>query len=187
MAKDKNSSSTSGTTKEGMTDKALKGMGSLLKLLPTGTVFLFRFLNPVFTDNGRCPHTINKYLTGILLVFCGFSCFFSTFTDSYTGSDGLVHYGIATINGFWPSPASEKVNLSSYKLRFRDFVHAFWTLIVFAVVSLLDTNTVNCYYPSFESAQKVLVMLLPPLVGFFASAVFFIFRNKRHGIGYPAS
>ncbi|XP_042476869.1 protein DMP2-like [Macadamia integrifolia] len=186
MATSKNTSSTSGTSKQGMAGKAFQGMASLIKLLPTGTVFLFRFLNPVLTNNGRCNHTINKYLEGILLVVCGFSCCFSTFTDSYEGSDGSVHYGIVTISGLWPSPASDKVNLKSYKLRFGDFVHAFLTVIVFAVVSLLDTNTMDCYYPSLVSAQNVLVMVLTPVIGFLASTVFFFFHNTRHGIGYSS-
>ncbi|XP_043722374.1 protein DMP2-like [Telopea speciosissima] len=169
-----------------MADKALKGMSNLLRLLPTGTVFMFQVLNPLFTSNGHC-HTVNKVFTGLLLVFCAFSCCFSCFTDSYVGSDGVVHYGIATLTGLWPSPASDSVNLSSYKIRFGDFVHAFWTLIVFAVVSLLDPNTMNCYYPSFVIGEKVLVMILPPVVGFLASLVFFCFPRKRHGIGNPAT
>ncbi|KAJ4954995.1 hypothetical protein NE237_011778 [Protea cynaroides] len=176
------------TTTTGVSNNfAFKGLASLLKLLPTGTVTLFQVLNPVLTNNGSCHQPINKWLTGALLVVCAFSCCFSTFTDSYVGSDGKLHYGIATITGLWPSPASSSVDLKKYKLTLLDFVHAFWTLIVFATVSLLDTNTVGCFYPKFESEQKVLVMVLPPVVGFFASGVFFIFHNKRHGIGYSTT
>ncbi|KAJ4956349.1 hypothetical protein NE237_013132 [Protea cynaroides] len=164
------------------TDKALNGMGKLIRLLPTGTVFFFQVLNPVFTNNGNC-HRVNKIITALLLFVCSFSCCFSNFTDSYVTSDGVVHYGIATINGLWPTPTSSTVAASAYKLRFRDFVHAFWTVIVFAVVSLLDPDTMKCYYPSFATHDKWLVMLLPPVVGFFASIAFFIFPNKRHGIG----
>ncbi|KAI3964109.1 hypothetical protein MKW92_046544 [Papaver armeniacum] len=165
-------------------DMAFKGVGNLLKVLPTGTVFLYQFLSPVVSNNGHC-HTINKYLTGILLTICGFSCCFTSFTDSYVGSDGVTHYGIATTKGLWPSSKSE--NLSAYKLRIGDFVHGFFTVLVFAVIVLLDPNTVGCYYPSFESSQKVLLMVLPPVVGAISSSVFMIFPNKRHGIGYPSS
>lgn len=99
----------------------------------------------------------------------------------------MTHYGVATKNGLWPSSASESVNLSAYKLRVGDFVHAFLSLTVFAVVALLDSNTVDCFYPSFESTEKLLLMVLPPVIGAISSTVFMVFPNKRHGIGYPAS
>ncbi|XP_027339196.1 protein DMP2-like [Abrus precatorius] len=169
-----------------MTGKTLSGVGNLIKLLPTGTVFLFQFLIPVVTNSGHCT-TLNKYLTGALLVICAFNCAFASFTDSYTGTDGERHYGVVTAKGLWPSPASESADLSAYKLRFGDFVHASLSLVVFAVLGLLDTNTVHCYYPGFESGEKILLQVLPPVIGAVASAAFVIFPNNRHGIGYPTS
>ncbi|KAK6930081.1 Protein DMP [Dillenia turbinata] len=186
MAGGSKTSKSSKSTQQSISEKTLSGVGNLIKLLPTGTVFLFQFLNPVLSNNGHCSAT-NKYFTSILIGICGFSCCFSSFTDSYTGSDGNTHYGIATKTGLWPSTASDSVNLSSYKLRIGDFVHAFFSLIVFSVVSLLDTNTVDCFYPSFESTQKVLLMVLPAVVGAISSGVFMMFPNNRHGIGYPSS
>ncbi|KAM7257010.1 hypothetical protein ACFE04_012751 [Oxalis oulophora] len=167
-------------------DRTLTGLGNLIKLLPTGTVFIFQFLNPVLTNNGHCL-TFNKYFSAILIALCGFSCAFASFTDSYLGSDGMIHYGVATVKGMYPSPASDNVDLANYKLRTGDFVHAFFSVIVFAVVALLDPNTVGCFYPAFESAQKVLCMLLPPVIGAVAGVVFMMFPNKRHGIGYPSN
>ncbi|XP_057434061.1 protein DMP2-like [Lotus japonicus] len=166
--------------------KTFSGVGSLIKLLPTGTVFLFQFLSPIVTNTGHC-NTVNKYLSSILLVVCGFNCVFSSFTDSYTGSDGHRHYGIVTAKGIWPSPASGNIDLSKYKLRFGDFVHGFISLIVFAVLGLLDINIVRCFYPEFESSEKVLLQVVPPVIGAIASAVFMIFPGTRHGIGYPTS
>ncbi|KAK9146793.1 hypothetical protein Sjap_006696 [Stephania japonica] len=186
MARDKKfSSKPSKSTQEGIGDRTINGVGSLIRVLPTGTVFLFQFLSPVLTNNGQC-HTVNKYLTGTLVGLCGLSCFFSSFTDSFTDSDGVTHYGIATKNGLWPKPSDSK-DLSSYKLRAGDFVHAFFSLLVFGVLVLLDPNTLDCYYPSFESTQKMLLMALPPVVGTISSTVFVLFPNNRHGIGYPAS
>ncbi|KAF2311025.1 hypothetical protein GH714_019204 [Hevea brasiliensis] len=145
------------SVKKSIQDITFTGFGNLIKLLPTGTVFVFQFLNPVLTNNGHC-HTINKYLSGILI-------------------------------GLWTMAIykSGSVNLSSYKLQFGDFVHAFFSLIVFAVLSLLDTNTVECFYPSFESSEKTLLMMLPPVIGVISGSVFMLFPNKRHGIGYPPS
>lgn len=173
-------------TSGNMAGKTFSGVGNLVKLLPTGTVFLFQFLSPVLTNSGHC-NTINKYLSGILLAACGFSCAFSSFTDSYTGSDGQSHYGVVTAKGLWPSPASESVDLSAYKLRFGDFVHAFFSVVVFAVLGLLDTNIVQCFYPEFESSQKILMQVLPPVMGVVSGTVFMIFPSNRHGIGYPTS
>ncbi|KAI3469475.1 hypothetical protein Pfo_026138 [Paulownia fortunei] len=182
--KSSNSSSTSST--QTITQASLTGVANLIKLLPTGTVFMFQFLNPVLTNNGQC-HTVNNYLSSILIVACGFSCCFASFTDSYTDSQGNTHYGIATTKGLWPSSSSSTQDLSSYKLRFGDFVHAFFSLVVFAVVALLDPNSVECFYPSFESTQKVLLMAMPPVIGVISSSIFVLFPNNRHGIGYPSS
>ncbi|XP_009369066.2 protein DMP2-like [Pyrus x bretschneideri] len=179
-------SKTTTTKNKSAKDRTFTGAGNLIKLLPTGTVFLFQFLNPVLTNNGSCT-ALNKYLSAILIVLCGFSCCFASFTDSYTGSDGKTHYGVATCKGLWPSTNSNSVDLSAYKLRIGDFVHAFFSLIVFAVLSLLDTNTVRCYYPGFESTEKTLLLVLPPIIGTIAGTVFVVFPNNRHGIGYPAS
>ncbi|KAL5541744.1 hypothetical protein UlMin_009454 [Ulmus minor] len=170
----------------GVSDLAFTGVGKLIKLLPTGTFFLFQFLNPLVTDNGNCT-ALNKTLEALLLAFCGIACCFASFTDSYTGSDGKTHYGIVTATGIWPSPNSDNIDLSKYKLWSGDFVHALFSVIVFANLALLDSNTVRCFYPKFESAQKILLQALPPILGLVSVSVFLIFPNNRHGIGYPAS
>ncbi|KAL4642704.1 hypothetical protein ACB092_02G039900 [Castanea dentata] len=168
-------------------DKTLSGLGNLNKLLPTGTVFLYQFLSPVLSNNGHCTTTIYKYLTAILIAVCGFSCFFSSFTDSYVGDDGKTHYGVVTSKGLWTSEDSKNVDLSVYKLRFGDFVHGLFALAVFGVLVLLDQNTVGCFYPVSDSSEKTLLKVLPPAVGVVSSGLFMFFPNKRHGIGYPSS
>ncbi|PIA39370.1 hypothetical protein AQUCO_02600080v1 [Aquilegia coerulea] len=171
-----------------MAHKTLTSLGDLIKLLPTGTFFLFIFLNPVLTNNGKC-NTVNRYLSGILIIVCGFFCCFSWFTDSYVDSEGVTEYGIVTKKGFFvlSDSGTKSVNSSRYKLRLGDFVHALLSVLVFAMVALLDPNTVKCFYPSFGSEQKVLLMVLPPVVGTIFSFVFVMFPNKRHGIGYASS
>ena len=168
-------------------DKTLSGLGNLIRLLPTGTVFLYQFLSPALSNNGHCTTTIYKYLTAILVAVCGFSCFFSSFTDSYVGDDGKTHYGIATSKGLWTSEDSKNVDLSAYKLRFGDFVHGLFALTVFGVLVLLDQKTVGCFYPVSDSLEKTLLKVLPPAVGVVSSGLFMFFPNNRHGIGYPSS
>ncbi|KAF7850104.1 hypothetical protein BT93_L5850 [Corymbia citriodora subsp. variegata] len=182
----KSSSKSKADSQETTTTKksAFNGLGNLIRLLPTGTVFLFQFLNPVLTNNGKC-HPVNKYLSAALIGVCGLSCCFACFTDSYKGLLGLTYYGIATPKGLWPG--SKTVDLAKYKLRFSDFVHAFMAVIIFAVLVLLDTNTMMCFYPSFENREKALTMVLPPAIGTVSGVVFVLFPTKRHGIGYPSS
>ncbi|KAK8510946.1 hypothetical protein V6N13_091250 [Hibiscus sabdariffa] len=179
-------SNTSSSPNSSISGKTLSGFGNLVKLLPTGTVFIFQFLNPVLTNTGECSLP-NKVLTSILIALCGIACAFSCFTDSYKGGDGSVQYGIVTVNGLWLFSGSGTVDLSSYKLRLGDFVHAFFALNVFAALSLLDTDTVRCFYPSFESTNKTLLVTLSPVIGVISGTVFMAFPNSRHGLGYPPS
>ncbi|KAL2936472.1 Protein DMP2 [Bienertia sinuspersici] len=120
---------------------------------------------------------------GALLVICGFNCAFATFTDSYVDDEGNTHYGIATSKGLWPN--RDEADLSKYKLRFGDFVHAALSVFVFVVVAVLDKNTVDCYAPELEINRKTMLVVVPPVVGTFASGVFALFPCQRHGIGYP--
>ncbi|KAJ3698094.1 hypothetical protein LUZ61_001799 [Rhynchospora tenuis] len=169
-------------------DKALKGAGNVVRLLPTGTGYAFQFLAPLLSNRGHC-HTYNKVFTIFLLLVCGFVCFFSSFTDSYVGVDKKLHYGIATWTGLWPlfDKNASALDFSSYKLKVRDFVHSFVALAVLAVLALLDTDTVSCFWPSMLNTQRVLLKILPTVVGVLSSVVFMVFPNKRHGIGYPPS
>nr|ACU16587.1 unknown [Glycine max] len=155
----------------GVTNTTLSAFGSLIKLLPTGTVFVFQFVNPVLTNSGDCNAT-SKWLCSILLVLCGFSCAFSSFTDSYTGSDNQRHYGIVTTKGLWPSPASNTVDLSTYKLKFGDLVHAVLSLSVFCGFRAVGHQHCALFLPLvFESTQKRLLQVLPTAIGVFAGWV----------------
>ncbi|KAK7856423.1 protein dmp2 [Quercus suber] len=102
-------------------DKTLSGLGNLIRLLPTGTVFLFQFLSPVLSNNGHCTTTIYKY-TAILVALCS--------------RRWKSHYGVVTSKGLWPSTDSKNVDLSTYKLRIGDFVHGLFALSMFGVLEL---------------------------------------------------
>ncbi|KAJ4887076.1 DUF679 domain membrane protein 1 [Raphanus sativus] len=170
-------------TSESMANKSLTGLESLIKLLPTGTLFIYLLLNPVLTNDGECS-TANKVMSSILVALCSFSCVFSCFTDSFKGTDGSRKYGIVTKNGLWSYADPGSVDLSKYKLRIADFVHAVFVVAVFGTLVLLDANTASCFYPRFRETQKTLVMALPPAVGVASAAIFAIFPSKRNGIGY---
>ncbi|KAK4755780.1 hypothetical protein SAY87_009537 [Trapa incisa] len=188
------SSSSSSSSTSSSASTVFTALGNLIKLLPAGTVFLFQYLSPITTNNGSCSSS-NKALTAILIAVCGILCFISSFTDSYTSSDGSTHYGIATFSGLVTitssssssSSSSSTTSLSSYRLRFTDFVHAFMKLIIFAVLSLLDTNTVNCFYPSFLTTEKTIISVLPIVVGSISSTVSVLFPSDRNGVGSSTS
>ncbi|KAK7363656.1 hypothetical protein VNO77_05806 [Canavalia gladiata] len=160
------------------------GFSNIVKLLPTGTFFMFQFLNPFFTNNGHCK-TANKWLTSILLTVTGLVCFFSSFTDSYIGSDNRMHHGLVTCHGLWYPRPAEAIDLRSYKCRFGDWVHAGLSLIVFATLGLLDTDTIKCFFPGFETNR--LVQVLPVIVAVISGLLFMAFPNRRHGIGYSTA
>ncbi|KAL0816069.1 hypothetical protein Bca101_072513 [Brassica carinata] len=136
-------------TSEPMANKSLTGLESLLKLLPTGTLFIYLLLNPVLTNDGECS-TSNKVMSSILIALCSFSCVFSCFTDSFKGTDGSRKYGIVTRKGLWTYADPGSMDLSKYKLRIADFVHAGFVVAVFGTLVLLDANT----FPSVSSTPQ---------------------------------
>ncbi|GAB4843496.1 hypothetical protein Ancab_013457 [Ancistrocladus abbreviatus] len=176
------------TVANSSSSSASSGLASLLKLLPTGTVFLFEFLNPVLSKHGKCK-PVNKILSAILIAGCGLSCIFASFTDSYIDKQGKTCYGIVTPKGLLTFTSDSKENeqgedKSKYKLRIGDFVHAGLSLLVFAVVAVLDSNTVKCFVPRLESSEDTLLAVLPVVVGAISSTVFMLFPCTRHGIGF---
>ncbi|GLJ42789.1 hypothetical protein SUGI_0887270 [Cryptomeria japonica] len=172
---------------EKMADIAFASAANLVKLLPTTTVLTFQVLSPTFTNRGQC-YTANIYLTAILLACCGISCFVTCFTDSYRSEDGTLYYGFVTKTGLrtMNDGINKTVDLSSYKLRFIDFVHAVLSVVVFASVALMDNNVVNCFYQKAQENAEQLLKNLPLGAGFACSMFFMAFPTTRHGIGYAA-
>lgn len=169
-------------------NQTLASTAHLANLLPTGTVLAFQILCPIFSNRGHCDQ-VSAFMTEALLVLCGLSCFFVSFTDSFKGSDGKLHYGLATPKGLWTFenlsdgvPEAEK-----FKVKFLDFVHAFLSVLVFAAIALLDDNVVRCLYPAPKHETKEVLDMLPIGIGVFCSLLFVVFPTTRHGIGYPVA
>lgn len=174
-------------TLETLLDKVFSGSANLIKLLPTTTVLIFQLLSPTLTNGGTC-YTANKYLTAFLLGLCGILCSLAPFTDSYKASDGTLYYGIVTTTGLWTlnSEINKTVDLSSYKLKFLDFVHSVLSVLVFGSVAFMDFDVVNCYYADVRANAKQLVINIPLGVGFVCSVFFVVFPTTRHGFGYAS-
>ncbi|KAL0384613.1 UNVERIFIED_CONTAM: protein DMP3 [Sesamum radiatum] len=175
---------------QSMLSQALESSAHLANLLPTGTLLAFQLLTPVFTNNGSCD-MVTRNMTLVLLFLLAFSCFLASFTDSFKASDGQVYYGLATSRGMWlfdyPTvPASApSAELSKYRLRLVDFVHAVLSVLVFVAVALRDKNVVSCLYPSPGHEVQEVLDIVPMGIGLISSLLFVIFPTKRHGIGYP--
>ncbi|KAL3516158.1 hypothetical protein ACH5RR_023060 [Cinchona calisaya] len=183
------------STKHGVQHKTLATAANLANLLPTGTVLAFRTLTPSFSNKGSCQPS-NKFITAFLIGFCAIICFFSSFTDSFTDDhDGKLYYGIATCRGLYifndesrdqdeKSKEEDRKELSKFKIRWIDFVHAFVSLFVFLIFAVSDTDVQSCFFPEAGGNMDALMMNLPLGAGIFSSFLFTIFPTTRRGIGY---
>ncbi|KAK1257562.1 hypothetical protein QJS04_geneDACA014396 [Acorus gramineus] len=173
-------------------DKTLSSVANLAQLLPTGTVLAFQALSSSFTNHGTC-HTSNKYLSLVLIVSCSLSCIFFSFTDSFIGSNNKHYYGVATLKGLYvfndDSITDEEKkqrfgDLNKYKIRFLDYVHAFFSVLLFLTVSLGDASIQECFFNNGGVNVKELLVNLPLGAGVLSSLVFMVFPTTRKGIGY---
>ncbi|KAK4851435.1 hypothetical protein QYF36_015144 [Acer negundo] len=71
-----------------------------------------------------------------------------------------------------------------YRIRRRDFVHAFCSWLVFMVYAMCSSDVMRCFYPHPSDNVNVLMMSLPLAVGSAVSFLFMLFPTKRRGIGY---
>jgi Protein of unknown function (DUF679) len=134
----------------------------------------------------------NKYLTALLLASCVLSCTLFAFTDSLVGTDGKVYYGIATLKGFFVfnfegDDSNRPVilpHLEKYRVRFIDYIHAVFTVLIFLTVSFSDISIQDCFFPNAGTTTSELLLNLPLGTSVVASMVFVIFPTTRRGIGY---
>ncbi|XP_062178665.1 protein DMP2-like [Phragmites australis] len=172
-------------------DKTLSSASDLLKLLPTGTVLAFQALAPSFSNHGVC-HAVNRYLVLALITACAVSCVLLSFTDSLVGCDGKLYHGVATFWGFYPfnftgTRAEREAtfkDLSRFRITALDFVHAFFSALVFLAVALADASIQGCLFPDSGQDVRELLVNLPLGAGFLSSIVFMIFPTTRRSIGY---
>ena len=171
--------------------QTLTSTANLANLLPTGTLLAFQILTPIFSNNGGCD-SVTRLLTASLLLLLAVSCFLASFTDTVKASDGKVYHGLATFKGMWmfdyPDPSRSGLpDLSKYRARFIDFVHALLSVLVFSAVALRDKNVLSCFYPQPEQETKEVLDVVPVGIGVICSLLFVVFPSTRHGIGYPVT
>lgn len=174
-------------------DKTLASAANLSQLLPTGTVLAFQSLSPSFANRGLC-FSSNRYLTAALIVVCAASCAFFSLTDSLTGRDGRLYYGVATRSGLrvlnFDAPEEERgkvldaAQLRRYRLRAVDGVHALFSVLVFLTIAFSDGMIQNCMFPDAGANARELLVNLPLGAGVVSFIVFMLFPTSRKGIGY---
>ncbi|EXB29041.1 hypothetical protein L484_018458 [Morus notabilis] len=162
--------------------QTLTSAANLANLLPTGTLLAFQLLTPIFTNNGACD-PVTRTLSFLLLLLLSFSCFLASFTDSMKASDGQ-----RAVLFDYPDPTgSDLPDLSKFRIRFIDWVHAVLSVLVFGVVALRDKNVVGCFYPQPGHTVQEVLDIVPVGVGLVCSLLFVVFPTRRHGIGYPVT
>ncbi|KAM7470326.1 hypothetical protein LguiA_008509 [Lonicera macranthoides] len=171
--------------------QTLTSAAHLANHLPTGTLLALQLLTPIFTHNGSCD-SATRPMTFILLSSLAIACFIASLTDSFKSSDGRVFYGLATFKGMWlfdyqTAAGAGLPDLSKYKLRFVDWIHAVVSAFVLIALALRDRNVVNCFYPRPSHETQEVLDIVPLAIGMICSLLFVIFPTRRHGIGYPVT
>ncbi|PAN24427.1 hypothetical protein PAHAL_4G220300 [Panicum hallii] len=175
-------------------EKVLSVSANLAKLLPSGAVLVFQTLSASFTNQGTC-YTTNKWLSALLVGFLTAACIFLTFTDSIV-HDNRIYYGVALpgrLKVFALSQAEErrllrvlKKDLVERRLKTLDWVHAFFTAIVFLSIAMGDVGLQKCFFPHLDTETNVKELLrnAPLGLALLSSFVFMIFPTTRHGVGF---
>ncbi|CAN6178395.1 unnamed protein product [Urochloa humidicola] len=180
-------------------EKVLSVSANLAKLLPSGAVLVYQTLSASFTNQGSC-NTANKWLSALLVGFLSAACIFLTFTDSIVDkhNSNKIYYGVALpqrLKLFALSPREEKRLLRSLKkelverrLKTLDWVHAFFTAIVFLSIAMGDVGLQKCFFPDLDSDHmknvKELLRNAPLGLALLSSFVFMIFPTTRRGVGF---
>ncbi|KAG1334982.1 Protein DMP6 [Cocos nucifera] len=150
--------------------RTFKSTANLANLLPTGTVLAFQVLSPTCTNLGRCTganRTVYRMPRGLL-------------------RSVMLHPKLHRRLPSFGRRRGEEI-AKEYRIKFRDFVHAFMSVLVFMAVVLCEKNVVSCFYPVRSENLEQLLTTLPVAIGLLGSALFVVLPTKRHGIGFPQS
>ena len=180
-------SSSSETTSTKVVNSTLSSASNLVKVLPTGILFVFQAFSNLVSNNGDYTKS-NKVLVGIVVGILGIASFVLSFVDTFTDSKtGKVYYAIATINGIFTASKVKPSTDSEYKIKPKDIFHALLAVGVFSGMALTDKNIVQCLYPSAESNIEKMYKALPVVVSAISSAILVLFPSNRQGISSPAT
>lgn len=115
---------------------------TLSYLLPTGTIFVFLLLSPIFNSRGQCTSSLTHILTISLLSVSAIACSLLCLTDvlmqrKLKGCGRLLHR--------WSSHVLMQRNIS---WRWWTLLHAFMSALVFAVAACFLSDCYQVNWPS---------------------------------------
>jgi hypothetical protein len=175
-------------------DRVFTSSANLLQLLPTGPVLAFQTLAASFTNQGNCYNS-NLSLTAGLVTFLTATCIFSAFTDCVPDRSGKVRKGVALpgrLHIIGLSRKEQSVLFESRVLRQRrlkrlDWIHAFFSAVVFLTIAGSDVGLQNCFFPKADDNDRQLLKNLPLGVAVLSSFVFIIFPTTRKSVCFDDS
>ncbi|KAL6909655.1 hypothetical protein ACP4OV_001314 [Aristida adscensionis] len=171
-----------------MEPRALTSSANLFRLLPTGAVLAFQTLAATFTNQGQCLPA-NWWLTLWLVTFLSAICVFFSFTDTIVYKDKAYH-GVAlprTLHVFnMPKQEQREIveELRRRRMRPEDWVHAFFTAVVFLTIAGSDVGLQKCFFPDATEDTRQLLRNLPLGMAVLSSFVFMVFPTKRQGMRF---
>jgi len=184
-----------GAGKKKATDRAVMSSASLMQLLPTGPVLAFQTLAASFTNQGKCYRS-KFWLTVWLVVFLGATCIFSSFTDCVQDlKTKKAHRGVALpgrlhIIGMSMTDQAaqfDRKELKERRLKTVDWIHAFFTAVVFLTIAGSDVGLQNCFFPNANDDTKQLLKNLPLGMAVMSSFVFMVFPTTRNSMCFDDS
>jgi hypothetical protein len=194
-AQEKNGDGPKDGEKPAAADRVITSTANLMERLPTGPVLAFQTLSASFTNQGNCYHSNYAFTVG-LVTFLGATCIFSSFTDCIPDpKTGKVHKGVAlpgTLHIIGMSKKDQKAKFGSsalkeQRLKTMDWVHAFFTAVVFLTIAGSDVGLQNCFFPKASDDTRQLLKKLPIGMAVMSSFVFIVFPTTRKGMGFDDS
>jgi hypothetical protein len=175
-------------------DRVFTSSANLLQLVPTGPVLAFQTLAASFTNQGNCYKSILSLTVG-LVTFLTATCIFSAFTDCVPDRSGKVRKGVALpgrLHIIGLSRKEQSVLFESRVLRQRrlkrlDWIHAFFSAVVFLTIAGSDVGLQNCFFPKADDNDRQLLKNLPLGVAVLSSFVFIIFPTTRKTVCFDDS
>ncbi|KAG2490176.1 hypothetical protein HYH03_011305 [Edaphochlamys debaryana] len=119
---------------------------------PTHTLTIFQILaNLVINDSPKCEDQERSLIIAMLVLFA-IACFFSSFTDTYTATNGQKYWVL--IMPFYgplcfslPTDEDKDRVYDYYYLKIRDYVHAVLATAAFLLIMLFTNPTCMCIFP----------------------------------------
>ncbi|PNH08555.1 hypothetical protein TSOC_004880 [Tetrabaena socialis] len=161
---------------------------------PTHTLTVFQILgNLVINDSSYCQDQERSLVIAMLVLFA-LACFFASFTDTYSASNGQSYWVL--IMPFYgplcfslPTDDDKDKVYDMYFLKIRDYVHATLSTAAFVLIMLFTNPICMCIFPSglkdgtsrFDAA---IVRTVPIVVALLIGMIMICLGPPRQMLGF---